>query len=93
MRLLALAVLLPFAAAAAEKAPPPPLPDAPADVLTPAQISAQEMLVIYEEFCLQRFPSEDSVLEGVAAHHLGVASPTQAKAALLGRAGRYSRRV
>jgi hypothetical protein len=87
MRLAAIALLLPLAAAAAEKAPPPPAPDAPADVLTPGQEAAQEMLIIYEEFCLERFPSTDAVQAGIAAHHLTKADAQQSTDALLGRAG------
>jgi hypothetical protein len=87
MRLAAIALLLPLTAAAAEKAPPPPPPDAPADVLTPAQEAAQEMLTIYEEFCLDRFPSPDAIQAGIAAHHLSQAAAPQATDALLGRAG------
>lgn len=88
MRLAAIALLLPLAAAAAaEKAPPPPPPDAPADVLTPGQEAAQEMLVIYEEFCLDRFPNPNAVQAGVAAHHLSPAAAAQSTDALLGRAG------
>jgi hypothetical protein len=87
MRLAAIALLLPLAAAAAEKAPPPPAPDAPADVLTPGQEAAQEMLTIYEEFCLERFPSPDAIQAGITAHHLNKASAQQGTDALLGRAG------
>ncbi len=87
MRLAAIAVLLPLAAAAAEKAPPPPPPDAPAETTTPAQDAAQDMLVVYEEFCLQRFPNGDAIQAGIAAHHLTRATASQASDALLGRAG------
>jgi hypothetical protein len=87
MRLAAIALLLPLAAAAAEKAPPPPAPDAPADVLTPAQEAAQEMLMIYEEFCLERFPNGEAIQAGVTAHHLSPATAAQTSDALLGRAG------
>jgi len=87
MRLAAIAFLLPFAAAAADKAPPPPAPDAPADTLTPAQEAAQEMLIIYEEFCLDRFPNPAAIQAGIAAHHLSSAPAPQSNDALLGRAG------
>jgi hypothetical protein len=87
MRLAAIAVLLPLAAVAAEKAPPPPAPDAPAEALTPAQEAAQEILVIYEEFCLERFPNPAAVQAGIAAHHLSAATAPQTADALLGRAG------
>jgi hypothetical protein len=87
MRLAAIALLLPLAAAAAEKAPPPPPPDAPAETTTPAQDAAQEMLIIYEEFCLDRFPNPEAIQAGVAAHHLSPATASQATDALLGRAG------
>jgi len=87
MRLAAIALLFPLAAAAAEKAPPPPAPDAPADTLTPAQEAAQEMLMIYEEFCLNRFPRPDAIQAGIAAHHLSPAGAPQSTDALLGRAG------
>ncbi len=88
MRLLALAFLLPFAAAAAEdKAPPPPAPDAPAETLTPDQEAAQDMLLMYEEFCLDRFPNPDAFQQDVTAHHLIPASAADASAALLGRPG------
>jgi hypothetical protein len=87
MRRVAIAMLLPLAAAAAEKAPPPPPPDAPAETTTPAQDAAQEMLLIYEEFCLQRFPNPEALQAGVTAHHLSRATAAQAIDALLGRAG------
>lgn len=87
MRLLAAALLLPVAAAAQPKAPPPPPPDAPPETITPAQEAAQEMIIIYEEFCLTRFPNADAVQQGVAAHHLTVAPAQQTKDALLGRNG------
>jgi hypothetical protein len=87
MRLTAIALLLPLTAAAAEKAPPPPPPDAPADVLTPGQEAAQEMLMVYEEFCLDRFPNPHAIQAGIAAHHLSPAPAPQSNDALLGRPG------
>jgi hypothetical protein len=56
-------------------------------MLTPAQDAAQEMLIIYEEFCLDRFPNPDAIQAGIAAHHLSPATAAQATGALLGRAG------
>jgi hypothetical protein len=89
MRLPAIALLLlPLAAAAQQKAPPPPSPNDPAETLTPQQQSAQDMLMIYEEFCLQRFPDPDAIQAGVAAHHLAPATPAETATALLGRTGK-----
>jgi hypothetical protein len=88
MRPIAIALLLPFLAAAApDRAPPPPAPDTPPETLTPAQLAAQDMLLMYEEFCLTRFPSPDAFQQGVAAHNLATASDADASDALLGRPG------
>ena len=84
MRAVVIALLLPGFAVAQDRAPPPPGPDAPAEVLSTAQLAAQDMLQMYEEFCLQRFPGEAAIEEGVAAHHLSVAGAAETSAALLG---------
>ena len=93
LRAVVIALLLPGFAVAQDRAPPPPGPDAPAEVLSTAQLAAQDMLQMYEEFCLQRFPGEAAIQEGVAAHHLSVAGAAETSAALLGRAGHAWRAV
>lgn len=83
--ILMLAALFSASANAAEgpRAPEPGQPPAQ----TPGQDAAQKMIQVYEEFCLTRFPSAPAVTEGVTAHRMDAATPEQAAAALLGRAG------
>ena len=59
-----------------------------AQTQTPAQAAAQEMIRVYEEFCLVRFPDPQRFTEGAAAHSMTQATPAQAAQALLGKPGR-----
>ncbi len=74
-RLAAAITLLPFAVCA----------QVPAQ--TPAQAAAQEMIRVYEEFCLVRFPDPQAFAAGADAHHMAAASAAQSAEALLGRPG------
>ena len=74
-RLAAAITLFPFAACA----------QVPAQ--TPAQAAAQEMIRVYEEFCLVRFPDPQAFAAGADAHHMAAASAAQSAEALLGRPG------
>jgi hypothetical protein len=55
---------------------------------TPAQAAGQEMVRVYEEFCLVRFPDPQRFEQGAAAHHMVPANDAQSAQALLGRPGR-----
>lgn len=74
-RLAAAIMMFPFAA------------DAQMPAQTPAQAAAQEMIQVYEEFCLVRFPDPQAVAAGAEAHHMATASAAQSAQALLGRPG------
>ena len=54
---------------------------------TAPQAAAQEMIQVYEEFCLVRFPDPQSFAAGATAHHMTPASDAQSHQALLGRPG------
>jgi hypothetical protein len=83
MRFLSVVLALLPLSAQAQRAPEPGQPPAQ----TAAQDAAQQLLLVYEEFCLTRFPEPAAVSEGVAAHHMSPATPAQSADALLGRAG------
>jgi hypothetical protein len=83
LSLCLLAYLAPRLAAADQRAPEPG--QLPAQ--TRAQDAAQEMIRVYEEFCLVHFPDPNAVAAGAAAHHMTGATPEQAATILLGRPG------
>ena len=76
--------LAPGLAPAKQRAPEPGnLP-----VQSPAQEAAQEMIRIYEEFCLVHFPDPKAVATGAAIHHMAPSTTDQAAKILLGRPGK-----
>ena len=87
MRLrLAIATLLAAAAPPAAANPRAPEPGQP-PAQTPAQVAAQEMIQLYEEFCLTRFPDPQAIEAGATAHHMTADAPDEANKVLLGRPG------
>jgi hypothetical protein len=82
--LITLIAALPVRQAAAD--PRAPEPGQPPEQ-TPAQQAAQEMMQVYEEFCLARFPDPKAFAEGAAAHHMAPENADQAAKILLGRPG------
>lgn len=75
MRRLALPALLLLGAAT----PPPPVA---------GRTPGQDVLQVYQEFCLTRFPRLEQLKQGVAMHKLALASPAAAADALQGRHGK-----
>jgi hypothetical protein len=81
--LIAAALLL------AAAAPPPaakPTPDTP-DQTTPAQDAAQDMMLVYEDVCLNHFPNPASVRAAATDAHATPLTDAEARDALLGHAG------
>ena len=70
-------------ASAQTRAPEPGQPPAQ----TPAQDAAGDMIRVYDEFCLARYPDPQAVGAGVIAHHMAAATPEQSAQVLLGRQG------
>ena len=84
MRIIAYTALLLLGAA--DKLPPP-TDTAHLPQLTAAEQAAQDMLRVYEEFCLNRFPNPVEIANGIAAHKLTPATAQDASATLMGRPG------
>jgi hypothetical protein len=66
---------------------PPPQDSAHLPRLSAAEQAARDMLKIYDEFCLQRFPNAELVRAGIAARRLNAASAADAAESLQGRPG------
>jgi hypothetical protein len=56
--------------------------------MTPLQAAGDDMIQVYEEFCLSRFPHVDMLKDGVTRHKLPPASAANAAEALQGRHGK-----
>jgi hypothetical protein len=70
------------------KPPLPPTAALPAHAQqTPAQAAAQDMMVIYEGLCLDRFPNPETFGQALAANHAIPLDAAATKAALLGHPG------
>jgi len=87
MRRLILAAALAVLSSRADAAPPPAPPPGAAPDLTPPQMAAEEMMNLFNDICLARFPNEDAVGMAVAARKAVPLPAAASKAALLGRSG------
>jgi hypothetical protein len=87
--LIAICAVLPSLWQAALAGPVAPVKSPPTmgDGQTPAQSAAQDMMVIYEEFCLNRFPDRDAFAKGLPLHHATPLEDKSASTVLLGHQG------
>jgi hypothetical protein len=77
----------PSPAVAGPMAPPNHTRSPASNGQTPAQSAAQDMMVVYEEFCLNRFPDRDSFAAGLPLHHATKLDDKAAESVLLGHQG------
>jgi hypothetical protein len=59
----------------------------PPPIMAPDQARAQEMILIYEEFCLGYFPNQAAIEAAARTHQMTPLTPAEAAGVLLGRQG------